>query len=231
MKHKKTNLIVAATSLLALGSSISSSHAATIIASEGFEGNTGSWTTTGLYTYGGTGTNFATDGTGAINLNSGNAILTSALDLDSGGASDLTVSFDIHWDGGSSTTRHLFDISLDGGTTWVLLGNTQNSSPYNDNSNEDGDGLTQTFPVSFTIQEGNGTVAVAANSNWRTVGEQWAGQTFTDNTLFRFRDSASKNAYIDNVEISSLTYTPVPEPSAAALLGLAGLALILRRRK
>ncbi len=47
-------------------------------------------------------------------------------------------------------------------------------------------------------------------------------------------DSGSQVQYTateDGTSATSLTFNPVPEPSSTALLGLGGLALILRRRK
>ena len=55
--------------------------------------------------------------------------------------------------------------------------------------------------------------------------------TFTDTAKIRFRSGGSANSrhgYLDNI---SITAGAVPEPSSTALLGLGGLALILRRRK
>jgi hypothetical protein len=53
--------------------------------------------------------------------------------------------------------------------------------------------------------------------------------TFTDTAKIRFRSGGDQNVehgYLDNISI-----TAVPEPTTTALLGLGGLALILRRRK
>jgi hypothetical protein len=55
--------------------------------------------------------------------------------------------------------------------------------------------------------------------------------TFTDTAKIRFRSGGFANSthgYLDNIAI---TAGVVPEPSTTALLGLGGLALILRRRK
>ena len=44
-------------------------------------------------------------------------------------------------------------------------------------------------------------------------------------------DGGQTGNFSDNFQVSGATLTVVPEPSSAALLGLGGLALILRRRK
>ena len=44
-------------------------------------------------------------------------------------------------------------------------------------------------------------------------------------------DNGQTGAFDDNFDVSGSTLTAVPEPSSTALLGLGGLALILRRRK
>ncbi|MBK1830205.1 PEP-CTERM sorting domain-containing protein [Verrucomicrobiaceae bacterium R5-34] len=62
-------------------------------------------------------------------------------------------------------------------------------------------------------------------SNW-VEGEYVFIQLKADNTDMQ---TGSNNLY--NYSNSTLTITTVPEPSSAALLGLGGLALIMRRRK
>lgn len=195
--------------------------AATIL-SDSFEGSSGNWTLTNssaLYTYA-SGTNYATTGTGAINVTDGNATLPSAMTLDLWGAADITISFDVKWNGGSSTNRSFIELSLDGGTNWLSLGNIQNASPYNDA------GGTGIYSVSLTLTEGSGQTNSAT---LRTVPTQYTGQTFTDSTLLRFRDSGSNPAYVDNLSITSATAV-IPEPSAALIGGL-GLLFLLRRRR
>ncbi|MFC5049898.1 PEP-CTERM sorting domain-containing protein [Rubritalea spongiae] len=56
-----------------------------------------------------------------------------------------------------------------------------------------------------------------------------AGQTLTVD-YFQTSDNATGHEH-DNVSIQAITLAAVPEPSSTALLGLGGLALILRRRK
>ena len=72
-----------------------------------------------------------------------------------------------------------------------------------------------------------------ANNQW-TAGSVTLNEgtyTFTDTAKIRFRSGGFANSthgYLDNITI---TAGVVPEPSSTALLGLGGLALILRRRK
>jgi hypothetical protein len=64
-----------------------------------------------------------------------------------------------------------------------------------------------------------GETAVTGTSSTRIFEFDLSGNDFT-------------NAMIDGFEVTGhLEFTPVPEPSTTALLGLGGLALILRRRR
>ena len=53
----------------------------------------------------------------------------------------------------------------------------------------------------------------------------------TDNIHIRFTNTSGNASNNDFVVINGFEVEAVPEPSSAALLGLGGLALILRRRK
>jgi len=68
---------------------------------------------------------------------------------------------------------------------------------------------TNTFTESRTLGAGTYSLTIKADRNTSTAGN---------------------NLGIDNLSLNG-TVTAVPEPSSAALLGLGGLALILRRRK
>ena len=58
------------------------------------------------------------------------------------------------------------------------------------------------------------------------------GESFTAGQLITLQISSSPDALVgENFSLESFTINTVPEPSSTALLGLGGLALILRRRK
>ena len=76
-----------------------------------------------------------------------------------------------------------------------------------------------TINESFT---GIGTVAGAS------VGQQLWIEFAYDLSSYAVDKTTDANARVDNVVLTAIA---VPEPSSAALLGLGGLALILRRRK
>ena len=87
--------------------------------------------------------------------------------------------------------------------------------------------------ASSTFSYDYNTAAQALSSE--SITFIWATANDTSNLELRFTNVSSgaaspedSTALIDNVTI---TATTVPEPSSTALLGLGGLALILRRRK
>ncbi len=217
----KTLLAIA----VAVGS-IASANAATTLISSDFEGSLGDWTAsagTSLYTYGGLPDhNYASGGTGAANLpkSGGTLTLTDALLLDTQGYTSITIGFDYQWMNGTSTRRLNIEYAADGVTFTTLGRLTSGTSGGNE-------------------MIASGTITLLEDTDHSVTGGMQIQNTgflpsFTDTAKFRFVDIASAGAdvrvYVDNVTI---TGTPdfVPEPSTTALLGLGGLALILRRRK
>ncbi|MFC4992162.1 PEP-CTERM sorting domain-containing protein [Rubritalea tangerina] len=81
---------------------------------------------------------------------------------------------------------------------------------------------TGTFYTSYNL----------GGTGFNTVISDGAGVTQIDEILLNVEGSSawSTNDYI-NIDYLTLTTTAVPEPSTTSLLGLGGLALILRRRK
>jgi len=75
-------------------------------------------------------------------------------------------------------------------------------------------------------------MALNTNTSW-AVGLAPIGTTAAGATGFTVNldDAETANPAQSRVDYIGVAYTAVPEPSSAALLGLGGLALILRRRK
>jgi len=88
------------------------------------------------------------------------------------------------------------------------------------------DGATSVFGANQTITEpgGNAPVNFSLDATGTTLN---AGTAYT----FTLAVTGPTETGGNNIALNSLTLTSVPEPSAGALLGLGGLALILRRRK
>jgi hypothetical protein len=87
------------------------------------------------------------------------------------------------------------------------------------------DGLNYSGSISF---DGTGTPVGTGNpltlSLQNTISAQYVRMTITDNQGYSGGGG-------DRVAIGEVKFLAVPEPSSAALLGLGGLVLILRRRK
>jgi hypothetical protein len=214
------------------------SNAATILPLENFEGGLGAWTNTagsaihyihlGSDQPSGNAThNFASaGGTGAVDLRkSGGQITSPTLILATLGSPDLTISLDYQIHNGSTTRRSNWELSLNGGFTWFSMGLTQTGGGIaNDTA-----GYTQ----SVTIVEGVAGGTIGGTSPHGSVS--YDGSAFTDNALVRFTNVGSAGAdyrqFYDNISITSTGGNSIPEPTSTALLGLGGLALILRRRK
>ena len=214
-----------------------STQAATVLPLEDFESGLGAWTSTGgstpHYTHlgadqpgGNTTHNFASGGTGAVDLRkSGGQITSPTLALDTLGSPDLTISIGYQVHNGSTTRRSNWELSLDGGTSWFNMGLTQTGGGIaNDTA-----GYTQTV----TIVEGVSGGTIGGSGPHGSVS--YDGSTFTDTALVRFSNVGSAGAdyrqFYDNIVITSTGGASIPEPTTTALLGLGGLALILRNRR
>ncbi len=72
------------------------------------------------------------------------------------------------------------------------------------------------------------TRAGAGTSGWLEISNNGTVVANARSFQITYGSVLGNDAYADNI---SFSITPVPEPSSTALLGLGGLALILRRRK
>jgi len=87
------------------------------------------------------------------------------------------------------------------------------------------DGTTASAVAASNIVSAN-YQSVTDAGNWTTVSYEYTATGADDGKDIGIAFWASGAPYMDNVQFES-----VPEPSSTALLGLGGLALILRRRK
>ncbi len=199
------------------------SNAATVLVSDNFETSLGSWSTSGgatLYTYSGTGHNYASGGSGAANLpKAGGAItLTNALPLLDTATDDfVTISFD--WQRLNATTTRFLNLeyAADGVNFTTLARHATGTN-------------ATIFSGSVTLtKNANGTVSHAVGGNLG-IQNGSAVLSFTDTAKFRIIDTSSAGAdvrsYVDNISITS----SIPEPTTALLSSLGLLALFRRRR-
>lgn len=195
---------------------------ASTLTSDTFEGTLGNWSVQGgasLYSYSGSGINYATQGEGAVALfaawDEGILTLTNSLRLDSNQATSVTISFDYEWDTTTATRSMYVDYSTDGGKTWTDdLGDISGWGSFT--------GVPTLGSFSKTLEE-------------KTVG------SFTDRFKFRIRGKNGGNpvtAHIDNIEIIGTDVIPlrevkddIPEPSSLALLASVLAMSALRRTR
>ena len=204
------------------------SDAATILTSDGFESGIGNWSLpdptpdegepqkASLYTYSGSGTNFATTGNGAVQVGTNGkrslVQLASGLNLGTNEATSVTISGDYIWSTTQSIQTRFFmiDYSLNSGTSWS----------HTENSNS---GWIK-IKTSATETAGDFTKTLTEASV--------PGGAFADGVLFRIRGKADSgptiSVYFDNLVIEGEGV--IPEPGSLALLGLGGLLIARRRR-
>jgi hypothetical protein len=230
MKYQNTNLAVAATCLLALGSSISSSHAAVVLAKYEFTGGsaaqtsglaTGSNVAFGAFTDGASSPGFsgasnsifvrynATDGTdnNLVEALGNDAYATITITNNTGDVYGLDeLSFNFYWDSGGNNSER--------GAMYVM----SDRSAY-ENGNE---------LLSFAKEATDDTTSnVSADLSSLTS----LGTGSSIEFRLYFSDNANNTSPIFRVDNVTVNGTAVPEPSSTVLLGLGGLALILRRRR
>ncbi|MEJ6573257.1 MAG: PEP-CTERM sorting domain-containing protein [Akkermansiaceae bacterium] len=244
-KLNKTTLAIA----VAMGS-IMSANAATVFITEGFESGLGAWSVgsrgtvsgndSGLYNYGGgtspvnspdAATNYATTDDGAFRLENGFAtVVSDTFDVSVGGAAEsITISFDQTAGYRTQSTRRAkVEFSNDNGTNWFRIANFASSSSGSGS-------VTITEGGSYTHTGFLGTGNLNENLNGTGGTTLYAGEAFGSQSLVRIifdNKNDNRSIFIDNIEVTTTApFVAIPEPSTTALLGLGGLALILRRRK
>ncbi|MCP5537861.1 MAG: PEP-CTERM sorting domain-containing protein [Akkermansiaceae bacterium] len=138
-------------------------------------------------------------------------------------------------------TTNLISLSYDRASTALVDGtriNGDTDGTGNATWNDAGSG-DQFTPSTNTTTPGVWTLSWDAAGDWDlsmtvstttifTKSGNWGAGKAPDNVRFAagFDGATNRNLYVEGI-----TVTAVPEPSTTALLGLGGLALILRRRK
>jgi hypothetical protein len=84
--------------------------------------------------------------------------------------------------------------------------------------------------ISETLYNGTGTLGTAVQSTL-TVSSTTAVATTFDGLAFGIRNSGSTLQPVADISDISVTYTPVPEPTAIGLIGIGGGLGIVRRRR
>lgn len=176
--------------------------------------NDGSWTGFATYAYTenytltppvGSGTHYAKTNAGS---------LTTTIDLTNGGADTATIA--------AGSMQFNFGAWL--GSYVSNIDRAQISYLFRDATNT-------AIGTATTFDDGS---AGTPNGTWSEYTDSGTLPTNADNVLITIANSAaagqagSNDGYADLVSFST---TAVPEPSSTALLGLGGLALIIRRRK
>jgi len=129
---KHTILVAAAVAGLVLALAGTAQAQTTLINDDFESGTLESWIVTaggaGLYTYSGSGTNYATSGTYALDVKKNSKVtLTNPLPLDILDFTSITISFNHKWVNGGSTRRLHTNYAADG-TTFVSIGSVTNST-------------------------------------------------------------------------------------------------------
>jgi hypothetical protein len=129
--------------------------------------------------------------------------------MDGSGWTDFEVRFDI--EGAPDSLPNTFDIfyRVGGSGPWFRDGNQNN------------------IPLTFEEYDPPDPENQFASSGQILLPMALNGQSQIELLISDFAENGNDEMEIDNLEISAL---PIPEPSALVLLGMAGLALLRRRR-
>lgn len=170
------------------------------------------------------------------------------------GNADFTLEMIVNWNNLGTTRNGLFNGNGDDGLFWVRENGGNLQYVFGVENTNDVREFGSTVDVSAEKADGKYHALAFAydstNGELRTYVDGVLKQTNTDTSIgtlgnlydglndFRLGRDSSANfeGLVDHARISDTALTAgellaVPEPSSAALLGLGGLALILRRRK
>jgi hypothetical protein len=109
-------------------------------------------------------------------------------------------------------------------STWLPAGNRSTLAPYTIQGGPTIPLNQQSAPTADLVL--NDGTAGQSSFNFKKIGDATVG--VNGNLIVTLQSAASGYVIVDAI---ALKQTAVPEPSSAALLGLGGLALVLRRRK
>lgn len=141
------------------------------------------------------------------------------------------IGFNLTLDAGAGTSYELGEI------TWQSKANITVSGSYAVNTQlyyslDGGSNWLSSSPVNASVTGTGGSTS----SSWTQGTLDLSGTVINPGEEVQFRlvhfdnsgDTSSRNSRTDAIEINAFA---IPEPSSAALLGLAGLGLITRRRR
>ena len=217
--------------ILTLGTfaTLAASSQASVLFTETFDDNSNGWTA-------------GTVAVGTLSLN-GQATANNNLYTIGAGATVLTLEADVTWNTGGTPWFYMGlndgAAAADGSSTLGTFGGSgANGWRYRDGASGattnssvgyPTDGVrTDHFTMTYTITGGDVIMTTAMNGGAVGIAFDTLDSDFTNIDGIYFRAGSGGNAVFDNVVVSD--NIAVPEPSSAALLGLGGLALLLRRR-
>lgn len=224
----KNNLINTAT-ILAGGLAFAGSVNAATVFTEDFESGAGQWQTSwGVYA----GNNYSGDPHSSVTnpgTNYGNLIGNTGATVDAAPVLSNAVALSASDISAAAAGTATYDFS---GWLASFTGNSEVTQIsvqfYSDTAGTGGNEVGASIMLADGTAEGSSTTPSGAwnNKNWSNYTASGTVATGAQSFIITYGTSGGNDAYADN-----LSFTVTPEPSSTALLGLGGLALILRRRK